>query len=523
MPVSRRNVLKGGLLALGFPAQCAARALAEDDKKPSPRAAQGKILISQSTTFLTEPLTSEGYVNYPEALNRHYGAGVKPEENAALRLWQIHHEPKDAEYLARFYMRMGAAPPAEEKSLWISLQQWVPDSRPTEVLEIWEQKDVVTVRPWSEGEFPRFHAWLQANEPALALATEASRCPKFFFPYVGNEGDSLFDLLPMDIFIVRSIGDLLVARAMLRLQQRNYAKSWDDLLTVIRLGRLISHGPTIIENLIGSALESAALNGAKQYLQHAPLDGPRVQSKRRSLQVFPPRFDIVEKLNLTERCSLLDETIRLMREPKKLDEPPSPLIALLAGHDQADGNVTLRTINGFYDRFIAILRMVDRPERRQQLEEFRAQMEQLASPAFSPLKALQQIGQADNVGETVGRLLGERLAAQHFDNIGAFGRTTVPLQQEEDLVQLGFRMAAYYAAHQKYPPSLAALKAFDNEPIPPDRCTGNDLQYRAKGGGYLLYSVGVNEKDDGGRSTRPLNYTGEDDPDDIAMRITGKG
>ena len=59
--------------------------------------------------------------------------------------------------------------------------------------------------------------------------------------------------------------------------------------------------------------------------------------------------------------------------------------------------------------------------------------------------------------------------------------------------------------------------------IPQDVFSDGDLHYRREGNGYLLYSVGMNGRDDGGR--------GRDDPtnldaDDITFRVvdtsTGK-
>ena len=50
--------------------------------------------------------------------------------------------------------------------------------------------------------------------------------------------------------------------------------------------------------------------------------------------------------------------------------------------------------------------------------------------------------------------------------------------------------------------------------VPKDLFTGNDLIYRPDANGFLLYSVGVNGRDDGGRS-----YTDQPEGDDIVVRI----
>ena len=59
-------------------------AKAESNGKP-PRP---KITISKETTYITEPLRADGYVDYMAALNRRFSQGVTPENNAAVPFWQ---------------------------------------------------------------------------------------------------------------------------------------------------------------------------------------------------------------------------------------------------------------------------------------------------------------------------------------------------------------------------------------------------------------------------------------------------
>ena len=55
-------------------------------------------------------------------------------------------------------------------------------------------------------------------------------------------------------------------------------------------------------------------------------------------------------------------------------------------------------------------------------------------------------------------------------------------------------LAEYRSAHGAYPESLAAL----GEPVPRDPFSGKDIIYRREGAGYIHYSVGSNQTDDGG-------------------------
>ena len=69
-----------------------------------------------------------------------------------------------------------------------------------------------------------------------------------------------------------------------------------------------------------------------------------------------------------------------------------------------------------------------------------------------------------------------------------------------ELDKLAFALAAYRADHGSYPAKLADLKPKYVAEIPKDIFNDAELHYRQEGNGYLLYSVGVNEKDDGGKT-----------------------
>jgi hypothetical protein len=82
---------------------------------------------------------------------------------------------------------------------------------------------------------------------------------------------------------------------------------------------------------------------------------------------------------------------------------------------------------------------------------------------------------------------------------------------------LAFALAAYRADRGTYPAKLAELVPKYVAEVPKDIFIAADLHYRLEGGGYLLYSVGPNGKDDGGKGTDDRKQ-GED-WDDIAVRI----
>jgi len=82
-------------------------------------------------------------------------------------------------------------------------------------------------------------------------------------------------------------------------------------------------------------------------------------------------------------------------------------------------------------------------------------------------------------------------------------------QSSVDLARVAFALERYRLAHGQYPESLDALSPQFMAKIPRDIINGQPLHYRrtddplsqssgAAGGQFVLYSVGLNETDDGG-------------------------
>ena len=100
---------------LGF-AACATVALISvslrfavaEEKPEKPKSPPPKITISKETTWATEPVRKNGYVDYFEAVNRHFDRGVTPQNNAVVLLYQATGpSPDGTRQLNRFFERLG--------------------------------------------------------------------------------------------------------------------------------------------------------------------------------------------------------------------------------------------------------------------------------------------------------------------------------------------------------------------------------------------------------------------------------
>src|SRR5271170_1831518 len=83
--------------------------LAGDDK-PTP-----KVPLGKETTYITEPLDKDGYLDYEAALNDRLGKGITPENNANVLIWKaLGPRPDGGKGMpAEYFKRLGIEEPPE--------------------------------------------------------------------------------------------------------------------------------------------------------------------------------------------------------------------------------------------------------------------------------------------------------------------------------------------------------------------------------------------------------------------------
>ena len=158
--------------------------------------------ISKETTYITEPLRSDGWPDYVAALNQRASKGVTPENNAAVLLWQATGPSAiNAKCCKRYFQLLGMAPLPDHGDYFADLDTFVahredphkpPEAAPG-VDAVWNQLWSAMKRPWSKQEFPVLAGWLAANEKPLALVVEASRHPRFYDPLICGDNGSLIN------------------------------------------------------------------------------------------------------------------------------------------------------------------------------------------------------------------------------------------------------------------------------------------------------------------------------------------
>jgi hypothetical protein len=91
-------------------------------------------------------------------------------------------------------------------------------------------------------------------------------------------------------------------------------------------------------------------------------------------------------------------------------------------------------------------------------------------------------------------------AVQQFAGAQAYVQRFAVAQATVDEARIACALERYRLAHGAYPASLAAAASYFTGPMPHDIMNGQPYHYRLlPNGTFMIYSVGWNQKDDGGQ------------------------
>ncbi|MBP3958832.1 hypothetical protein J8F10_26600 [Gemmata sp. G18] len=497
---------------------------ADDTPPPAP-----KLPLGKETTYVTGPLDKHGYIDYEAALNAEMSKGISPEKNAnALLALVVGPAPEGGDGIPLDYYKWLDIPvPPKQGDYFVGVYAYVHDKLGIsgERLEaVFEAQSRVSQRPWVPKDCPPLAEWLTANQKPLALATEALKRPEYFNPLVSRrkEGDSsnLIGALLPSVQRYRELAFAFSARAMLRLQDKKFDEAWEDILTCHRLGRLVTRGATLIEALVGIAITQIASTATVTYLERADLTSKQALKCQKDLRELPHSAPLADKIGVCERMMGLD-ALQLIRRGMGgmsglagLVGNEAPVIAdEKKALEMMDWTTVMQTMNKWYDRLGAAMKMKDRAARAKEFEKIEEEYK-ATKKVMEDAEKMKKLLNEKDAGKVVGKALGDVLMGLLSPAVQKVQSAHDRSEQVTANLQIAFALAAYNKDHGRYPAKLADLAPKYIASIPDDVFVGKPLTYKPSEKGYLFYSVGVNGKDDGGNSY-------DDDPrgDDLRVKM----
>ena len=500
------------------------------EEKPVP-----KFSIDRETTYVTGPLDSEGYINYVAALNERLGQGITPDKNANALLWKaLGPRPGGERMPPEYFKALGIEEPPEHGDYFIGLRSFVKDHLNLNSGE-WEavdnQHDNASQRAWAARDYPHIAAWLKVNAKPLAVVVEASKRSEYFNPLAARQkdkeahGDRLIDsLLGVSVQRSRELESALSSRAMLRVGEGKFDDVWQDLLACHRLARLVGRGPFLIDALVGLALDGIASKADLAYIECASLTTKQVQDQLKELRRLAPMPAMADKIELGERCFFLDY-VQLRRRAgigfmdffagESLSKKPgSEMVKAL---EKIDWESALRSGNLWFNRQVAALRHKERVTREKEIAKVEEDFQAWKTDVLGPAKLLKFVLKRETRDNELAKAFGNVQVVLITETALKVQTAYDRLAQSQRNLYLAFALAAYRSDTGRHPAKLDELAPKYIDEIPDDHFSGKPLVYRPTENGYLLYSVGVNGKDEGGRGP-------DDDPqgDDLRVRMPAR-
>ena len=520
---------------------------ADQQAAAEPAAKKSLFTLSRDTTRVMGPLRKDGTIDYVAALDAMASRGVTAENNAVVSLYEIIGPGEILpELRTEYFKRLGITPLPVQGNYFITLDQLVQravvgknvsekefaklDAQVRRKVfaaqeKVWEQFDQAQGKSWTAREFPLLAEWLLVNQEPLKLLQQASQRRRYYAPLISSEEElPMVSVLLPGLVVYRELARALSIRITMNMGQGKVAEVIADSLTCHRLGRLIGQGPFVIDSLVGIAIDSMACRADVLAAHYGKLPPEKIKAWRQQLQgltSFPP---IVERINVGERFSFLDSAFGIVRVgPSAFDQ-----LAGEAGGEKGafkgivfkawfntvvDWDDVLRRGNRWYDELVAVARKLTYQQRSEGFVEIDQKLKKAVESVRDPkLLVGSLLTDGKKSGTVMSRVVSNILVSMLLPAVGKATIAEDRLVMNNRLVDVALALAAYRQETRQYPVQLEQLVPEYLDKIPEDLFVGKPVRYQRKSRGYLLYSVGPNQKDNKGQRQDP-------DRDDVGFQV----
>ncbi|MEI8196544.1 MAG: hypothetical protein WCI73_11595 [Phycisphaerae bacterium] len=530
-----------------------------------------KLQISKETTRITTPLLPDGTPDYLRAYEQQAAAGVTPQNNAGAVIQRLLGLPwpkgapggpdPDAPASATAPASQSATQPTPyvfedwksygtrqggngpQHEAWLKLQ--------AEKLQ--KPVDRTEHEPWKADDFPLLAQYLAAQEAPLKLLAAATLRPRYFLPQRQVTAptvawDKSRPGIPGDLHKIRYMAKTLQMMAMLRAGSGDATGALEDAETIRRLARLVQQEPTILSMMVGASSDMMSWQTDLTLVQMDGLTQVQLSqlatetSTTEEFRFAPAALDIGERFLLLHFVmeaihGNTQETVRLISGLESTfffvdQNSPRPILAL-GDLPQTDWNIVLRILNQRIDGMLAIANLTDTIKQRDQALAFSTdhQIAKKAGIVINPIinetpkldlntkrrNLIEHLEaylkrRADESPATYSERIAELFAGDSSLLATQFNVIQRPRVDQRQL-QIVLALRAYHEVKGIYPTQLSELAPTFLARIPVDPFSNLPMIYRREGNGFILYSVGFNGKDDGGK-----DHLDQKDADDIVVK-----
>ena len=203
------------------------------------------------------------------------------------------------------------------------------------------------------------------------------------------------------------------------------------------------------------------------------------------------------------------------------DNPVLTSLAKTVSGSLVDWDLVLKTGNYWYDEIKRINDIKSFAQRAIENKKLEARLTASRVEAGNPAAIAKQVlFSGKSIPEITSAQMSNILVALLLPSVQAAVSAEIRNDARMGITVTACALQAYHRDNNRYPDSLAALDGVYLDTRPLDPFSGKSLSYRPQSNSFLLYSVGPNLRDEGGKGR--LQDEVEGDEDDMRFKITPK-
>jgi hypothetical protein len=340
--------------------------------------------------------------------------------------------------------------------------------------------------------------WIEANRQPwdqFVLAGSKPYLAKSYECWSANKDATLMSIQLPELWALSNLARLGIWSARLHVQQGRTAQALEDCLALARAGRQWQHSATFIEQLIGLSLSRRAHEEILRMATRRELAAAELSDWQRKLAAaYPQGFPLADVRG--EHLVLLDIVQHLFtdrglggghlvpsaaatfleEEMGQREESERPIVRVTRSMLHVGREETVAAVNRIFDPQQSLLSPYEK--RARQVPTVKETLQSLPAHRYALVRVL--VGDVDRVTEE-----GFRGKILHEATL-----TILALQR-------------YRQEKGSYPATLDELKAGGYlDVLPADPYSDKPLSYGVTDGGFVLYSLGPDFRDDGGEPGR---------------------
>lgn len=384
--------------------------------------------------------------------------------------------------------------PQHENAAWVYLRAM--DEYESVPPELSDAFDAATSGPWP-ADNPALAEFITSagNVEAIRLFREASVMPHCQMPYFGDSTQSLMGVLLPGMGNLRVLAKIVVVDGRRLEAAGRTREAMENYLAIMRSGRHAAEGVTMIEGLVGMAVWTLGTDALIGVIEHGSADAETLSWLARQFDGAgrPPSMERGLEGEQAIGAAVVDELCaRLLRIPRNfsvvgsgnfMDGSFPPM-----GFANADGWVRLELRLG---QLVAPDRAIKRHMREFYEKEQRRVSGVLSRPA-GPRDDLEDDSHLAPRWDVVSGMMLPALSRTQTIAAKTIARAAA--------LRAVHRIRTFADSHPgEFPDSLDELFTAEELPLVADPFSAGSLVYRRTAAGWILYSVGPNGVDDGGR------------------------